>query len=272
MICLSKINYFLISLQFSPFLWDFCFIQQGIPPCEYSATPPPHHPTTPYLNKKSQDRRYIYTISARVHVGSIKMWRVNLFAKQSTIQLFNPIAITSIANCLCGYVRDLILSTGQHMIYLISFVVIFLIEYQANNKNLHKTCAFEARLTMALRSTGSKPVEDWTFSGFFWPISSVAALLRRSVHYFLSTTGENTWNLFHLFENADIVLHSRVICTLLCAVDNNSELTKFSANPRFIFANKMNRRLYYGGKHCTVDWPLELSLKNAEQQAKNFTE
>ena len=53
------------------------------------------------------------------------------------------------------------------MIYLISFVVIFLIEYQANNKNLHKTCAFEARLTMALRSTGSKPVEDWTFSGFF---------------------------------------------------------------------------------------------------------
>ena len=211
----------------------------NIPPLHRPTTPPLHHPTTPYLNKKSQDRRYIYTISARVHVGSIKMWRVNLFAKQSTIQLFNPIAITSIANCLCWYVRDLILSTGQHMIYLILFVVIFLIEYQANNKNLHKTCAFEARLTMALRSTGSKPVEDWTFSGFFWPISSVAALLRRSVHYFLSTTGENTWNLFHLFENADIVLHSRVICTLLCAVDNNSELTKFSANPRFIFANKI---------------------------------
>lgn len=34
---------------------------------------------------------------------------------------------------------------------------------------------------------------------FFCPVSSVVALLCRSVHYFLSTTGENTWNIYFIY-------------------------------------------------------------------------
>lgn len=53
------------------------------------------------------------------------------------------------------------------------FILLHLWSYFSSNIRqktkicLARECGFEVRLTMALGSTGSKPVEDWTFSGFF---------------------------------------------------------------------------------------------------------
>lgn len=147
-----------------------------------------------YLNKKSQDRRYISTISARVHAGSIKMFGVILSVNsQQFSSLIRLQFLQSQITCVDTFVTDL----WFILLHLWSY---FSSNIRQKNKNLSRTRMwFRSSLDNGTWKHRVETCRRLNIFRFFCPVSSVVALLCRSVHYFLSTTGENTWNIYFIY-------------------------------------------------------------------------